>query len=97
MWISREKFEQLCKRVEQLERSRDHDSRFVWHFEVYSEEDHKHFADAAKAGLYQMVQLPRGHCYSVKDVVEKLMAHCGLRLKYTPSSAPNLSLEKSKE
>jgi hypothetical protein len=92
MWIRRKDYEELRSRLASLEQWRN--EGYCWNFEVWSDEDHKRFDEAARVSPYGMVTLPRGKQYSVKDVVEKLMAHCGLRLKYAPGTSANLSVVK---
>lgn len=92
MWVSREKFQELCRRVEYLERRRQYE--FPGYIEVWSDADHERAARIAETFPNEVAYLPPGQQYSVKEVLKLLLVHCGLRLKYTPSSAPNLSLEK---
>lgn len=98
MWISRKRFDALEKRIVELETFR-RDTVYYRYIDVYDSEALKRAQEQAKtyAGMGYWSAIPfhgAKESISVKDVVEKILAHIGLELAYVKGEPAKIEMKK---
>lgn len=88
MWISREKFEALERRIKSLELSQENSL-----FTVY---EPKALERARMVGVYGFghIKQERLNC---KSVIQKILAHLGMEIEYTEGTPDVVELKKVKK
>lgn len=92
MWISRKRFFEMVDRIRRLEDWRNYENE--WTFNVYDDQTLKGFEQMHKSYPYSAMQIPPGNKVQVKEVVQQILDHLGLKLGYRVGTPPKPELRK---